>query len=188
MILKTILLSMIDLAQPTAPPAGVNTEGLADFLRKFFAPLFLVVVSVVALFFLFTREITRFVQFIILAVAIGVIFYVPNIIEVTAKAIAGALGISGVDPAHSGQRTRGGEEERVDLPTYTNIWRIEKRLYKLYDLRLPMPLPIVWIGVFVGVVAPWSLLLYLLGLPSTHPGTWSTSCLPGSSPGSPPGR
>ena len=36
---------------------------------------------------------------------------------------------------------------RVDLPTYTNIWRIEKRLYKLYDLRLPMPLPIVWIGV-----------------------------------------
>ena len=25
----------------------------------------------------------------------------------------------------------------VDLPTYTNIWRIEKRLYKLYDFRLP---------------------------------------------------
>ncbi|WP_425548882.1 hypothetical protein, partial [Actinomadura meridiana] len=31
----------------------------------------------------------------------------------------------------------------MDLPTYTNIWRIEKRLYKLYDLRLPMPLPLV---------------------------------------------
>ncbi len=30
----------------------------------------------------------------------------------------------------------------MDLPTYTNIWRIEKRLYKLYDFRLPMPLPI----------------------------------------------
>lgn len=95
MILKTILLSAMEFAQPTAPPAGVNTEGLADFLRGFFAPLFLVIVSVVALFFLFTREITRFVQFIILAIAIGVIFYVPNIIEVTAKAIAGALGISG---------------------------------------------------------------------------------------------
>jgi hypothetical protein len=92
-MLKTILLSALDLAAPTAPPAEVNTEGLADFLRRFFAPLFLVIVSVVALFFLFTREITRFVQFIILAVAIGVIFYVPNIIEVTARAIAGALGI-----------------------------------------------------------------------------------------------
>lgn len=52
----------------------------------------------------------------------------------------------------------------MDLPTYTNIWRIEKRLYKLYDLRLPMPLPIVWIGVFVGVLVPWSLLLLLIGV------------------------
>ena len=41
----------------------------------------------------------------------------------------------------------------MDLPTYTNIWRIEKRLYKLYDFRLPAPLPITWIGVFVGIVA-----------------------------------
>uniref|UniRef100_UPI001C5CEBCC conjugal transfer protein n=1 Tax=Nonomuraea rhizosphaerae TaxID=2665663 RepID=UPI001C5CEBCC len=57
----------------------------------------------------------------------------------------------------------------MDLPTYTNIWRIEKRLYKLYDLRLPMPLPIVWIGVFVGVLAPWSLLLWLVGLPFAAP-------------------
>ncbi|MEU8174020.1 hypothetical protein AB0C14_14165 [Microbispora hainanensis] len=83
----------LDLAAPSPAPTGINTEGLADFLRRFFAPLFLAVVSVVAIFFLFTREITRFVQFIILAIAIGVIFYVPNIIEVTAKAIAGALGI-----------------------------------------------------------------------------------------------
>jgi hypothetical protein len=92
-ILKTIVLNLIEMT-PSPTPTGVNTEGLANFLRAFFAPLFLVVVSVVALFFLFTREITRFVQFLILAVAIGVIFYVPNIIEVTAKAIAGALGIT----------------------------------------------------------------------------------------------
>jgi MinD-like ATPase involved in chromosome partitioning or flagellar assembly len=53
----------------------------------------------------------------------------------------------------------------VDLPTYTNIWRIEKRLYKLYDLRLPMPLPLVQIGVFVGVFVPWIVLLRLIGIP-----------------------
>ncbi|GIH27902.1 hypothetical protein Aph01nite_62120 [Acrocarpospora phusangensis] len=52
----------------------------------------------------------------------------------------------------------------MDLPTYTNIWRIEKRLYKLYDLRLPTPLPIVWIGVFIGVSAPWWVFLQLVGL------------------------
>lgn len=57
----------------------------------------------------------------------------------------------------------------MDLPTYTNIWRIEKRLYKLYDLRLPMPLPIVWIGVFVGVSAFWWVLLHMVGLPFDAP-------------------
>ncbi|MCO5972107.1 TcpE family conjugal transfer membrane protein [Actinoallomurus soli] len=57
----------------------------------------------------------------------------------------------------------------MDLPTYTNIWRIEKRLYKLYDLRLPMPLPLVQIGVFVGVFLPWIILLQVAGLPFHAP-------------------
>ncbi len=72
----------------------IDTSGLANWLRTFFGPLFLAIVSVVAIFFLFTREITRFVQFVLLAIAIGVIFYVPNIIEVTARAIARALGVA----------------------------------------------------------------------------------------------
>lgn len=80
--------------QVTAAPAnGLNTDSLATWLRDVFGPLFLVIVSIVAIFFLFTREITRFVQFIILAIGIGIIFYVPNIIETTAKAIATALGV-----------------------------------------------------------------------------------------------
>ncbi|RFU40936.1 hypothetical protein DZF91_14505, partial [Actinomadura logoneensis] len=57
----------------------------------------------------------------------------------------------------------------MDLPTYTNIWRIEKRLYKLYDLRLPMPLPLVQIGVFAGVFIPWILMLRLVGVPFKTP-------------------
>lgn len=72
---------------------GPDTGGLADWLRQFFGPIFLVIVSIVAIFFLFTREITRFVQFIVLAIAIGVVFYVPGIIESTAKAIAKAMGV-----------------------------------------------------------------------------------------------
>ena len=47
----------------------------------------------------------------------------------------------------------------MDLPTYTNIWRIEKRLYKLYDFRLPAPLPITWIAVFAGITIPYIVLL-----------------------------
>ncbi|WP_267898467.1 TcpE family conjugal transfer membrane protein, partial [Actinomadura harenae] len=57
----------------------------------------------------------------------------------------------------------------MDLPTYTSIWRIEKRLYKLYDLRLPMPLPLVQIGVFAGMFIPWVLVLRLVGIPFKSP-------------------
>ena len=79
---------------PSPSNTGLNTGDLATWLRDIFGPLFLVIVSIVAIFFLFTREITRFVQFIVLAIGIGVVFYVPNIIETTAKAIAKALGVS----------------------------------------------------------------------------------------------
>lgn len=79
--------------QLQAAQGELQTDHLADWLRQIFGPLFLVIVSIVALFFLFTREITRFVQFIVLAIGIGIIFYVPNIIEITAKAIAKALGV-----------------------------------------------------------------------------------------------
>ncbi|QBI52532.1 hypothetical protein [Streptomonospora litoralis] len=88
---------VVDVAGPLALAAtedAPDTSGLADFLRGFFGPLFLVIVSVVAIFFLFTREITRFAQFIILAIFIGIVFYVPGIIEVTARAIASAMGVS----------------------------------------------------------------------------------------------
>ncbi|WP_372490830.1 hypothetical protein [Actinomadura terrae] len=81
------------LAAPTQNNDELKTDQLADWLRQIFGPLFLVIVSIVAIFFLFTREITRFVQFIVLAIGIGVVFYVPNIIETTAKAIAKALGV-----------------------------------------------------------------------------------------------
>ncbi|TQN32848.1 MinD-like ATPase involved in chromosome partitioning or flagellar assembly [Haloactinospora alba] len=57
----------------------------------------------------------------------------------------------------------------MDLPTYTNIWRIEKRLYKLYDFRLPQPLPVVTLGVFLGVFFGWILLLNLVGFPWRSP-------------------
>lgn len=71
-----------------------DTGGLADFLRGFFGPLFLAIVSIVAIFFLFTREITRFAQFLILAIFIGIVFYVPGVIEVIAVALARAMGVS----------------------------------------------------------------------------------------------
>jgi hypothetical protein len=63
-----------------------------SYLQGLFGPLFLGIVGIVAIFFLFTREITRFVQFIVLAIAIAVVFYTPSIVETIALGIAHALG------------------------------------------------------------------------------------------------
>jgi hypothetical protein len=68
----------------------------------------------------------------------------------------------------------------LDLPTYTNIWRIEKRLYKLYDFRLPMPLPVGQIAVFTAIAVPYVVILKLLGLPFSHTLLWLYILPPGA--------
>ncbi|WP_026127124.1 TcpE family conjugal transfer membrane protein [Nocardiopsis xinjiangensis] len=60
----------------------------------------------------------------------------------------------------------------MDLPTYTNIWRIEKRLYKLYDFRLPMPLPVGTFGVAMGIFLIWVVLLSVLNAPFDFGNGW----------------
>ena len=76
-----------------AAPSSINTTGLVNYLQGLFGPLFLGIVGIVALFFLFTREIIRFVQFLVLAVAIAVVFYTPSIVQTLAQGIANALGV-----------------------------------------------------------------------------------------------
>ena len=83
----------VSIIVAAAPQAAISTSNLVIYLQSLFGPLFLGIVGIVALFFLFTREITRFVQFLVLAVAIGVIFYVQQIVETLAKGIANALGV-----------------------------------------------------------------------------------------------
>ena len=80
-------------ALTAAAPVSLSTSGLVTYLQGLFGPLFLGIVGIVALFFLFTKEITKFVQFIILAVAIAVVFYTPTIVQTLATGIANALGV-----------------------------------------------------------------------------------------------
>lgn len=60
----------------------------------------------------------------------------------------------------------------MDLPTYTSIWRIEKRLYKLYDFRLPSPVPMATAGIFVGALIGWIVLLNVLRVPFDFGNGW----------------
>jgi hypothetical protein len=77
----------------TASSLALSTTGLVSYQQGLFGPLFLGIVGIVAIFFLFTREIIRFVQFIVLAVAIAVVFYTPSIVQTLASGIANALGV-----------------------------------------------------------------------------------------------
>jgi len=83
----------VQIIAAAAPQAAISTQNLVIYLQSLFGPLFLGIVGIVALFFLFTREITRFVQFIVLAVAIAVVFYTPSIVQTRATGIANALGV-----------------------------------------------------------------------------------------------
>ena len=67
----------------------------------------------------------------------------------------------------------------MELPTYTNIWKIEKRLYKLYDFRLPMPLPVGQLAVFVAIAVPYMLILTIAGMPFSHTWVWLYVLPPG---------
>lgn len=78
-----------------AAPQGPDTQGLADWLRGIFGPLVLVVISIIAVFFLFTRELTRFVQFLVVAIVVLLVFYFPGILESVASGVANALGVDG---------------------------------------------------------------------------------------------
>jgi hypothetical protein len=83
----------VSILAAAAPQAAINTQGLVSYLQGLFGPIFLGVVGIVALVFLFNREVTRFVQFIVLAVAIAVVFYTPSIVHSLASGIAHALGV-----------------------------------------------------------------------------------------------
>jgi hypothetical protein len=83
----------VSILVAAAPQAAISTEGLVKYLQSLFGPLFLGIVGIVALFFLFNREVTKFVQFIVLAVAIAVVFYTPSIVQTLATGIANALGV-----------------------------------------------------------------------------------------------
>jgi hypothetical protein len=83
----------VSILAAAAPQAAISTTNLVKYLQGLFGPLFLGLVGIVALFFLFTREITRFVQFMVLAVAIAVVFYTPSIVQTLATGIANALGV-----------------------------------------------------------------------------------------------
>lgn len=57
----------------------------------------------------------------------------------------------------------------MELKTYTNLWNVEKRLYKFYDINLPYPVSVKQVGIFIGTVIPWIFLMNILSIPFSPP-------------------
>lgn len=50
----------------------------------------------------------------------------------------------------------------MEIRTFTNFWNMEKKLYAIYDVSLPMPISLKVAGAFLATGIPWWGLLALL--------------------------
>lgn len=70
-----------------ADAASASTS-FANTIRNFIGPIFLLGIGIAAMSFLFQRQMTQFLQFMVLAVGIAVLLYTPQVIENAAKLFA----------------------------------------------------------------------------------------------------
>lgn len=59
---------------------GNATDGIVKRVRDFISPIFLFIISAMALTFLFKRQFQQFGIFLLIAVAVSIIFYFPEIV------------------------------------------------------------------------------------------------------------
>lgn len=75
----SVILETVNLvAAVTGEP---NPDAFVTNIRNFIAPIFLLAIGLISLSFLMRRQLTAFFQFFLLTVLIGVLFYVPGIVE-----------------------------------------------------------------------------------------------------------
>lgn len=53
----------------------------------------------------------------------------------------------------------------MEIRTFTNFWNMEKKLYSIYDVSLPMPISLKVVGAFLLTGVPWWGLLAVLNVP-----------------------
>ncbi len=57
----------------------------------------------------------------------------------------------------------------MEIRTFTSFWNMERKLYAIYDISLPVPISLKVLGAFVATGIPWWLLLILLQVPFSNP-------------------
>lgn len=57
----------------------------------------------------------------------------------------------------------------MQVRTFTGFWNMERKIYAIYDIALPFPIPLKVAGVFLVIGVPWFILLSLLHVPFGNP-------------------
>ena len=71
--------------------AATSGDKLASAVTKFVGPLLLLAMGLAAMTFLFQQQITRFLQFLALAVGVALMFYFPDVTKNVAELLEKAL-------------------------------------------------------------------------------------------------
>ena len=67
----------------------------------------------------------------------------------------------------------------MELRTHTNLWQVEKYLYRIEDVKLPAPIPLKAVGFLFAAGLPWWALMALFHVPFTiSPPTYMFYLLP----------
>jgi len=65
---------------------------IAQGIRDFVGPILMMVMGIVAITFLFKREMTQFIIFITIAVVVAIIFYSPDLVQNMGKDLSKSVG------------------------------------------------------------------------------------------------
>lgn len=74
---------------------GATGGTLATGIRNFIGPILLLVMGIVSITFLFRREMTQFLIFLVIAIVVAIIFYAPDVIKNIAKGVEKGTGTGG---------------------------------------------------------------------------------------------
>jgi hypothetical protein len=70
------------------------SDNIVKTVQAYVGPILLLLIGIVALTFLFRREIMQFVIFIIIAILVSIFFYAPGVIKSIAQSFTGETGIN----------------------------------------------------------------------------------------------
>lgn len=83
-----IILQLIGQLESSLSLMTGEVTDITGRIRDFIAPIYLLVVSIVAIIFLLRRQTSALIQFMVIAIIVGVLLFTPEVIEDLAKLIS----------------------------------------------------------------------------------------------------